>query len=176
MKRLSFILFAAMGTIWFCAGSANAQTADGIRLIEKRCASCHGNPASGSTTPDLLSLWKLTSEEVYAALSKAPHTSIDGLTDDEKRLLATTFGNRPVDVAQVDDAKLMPNKCASNPPISDLAGKPMWNGWGNGVDNGRFQTASAAGLSADQVPQLKLKLKLNCLRVPWPLPLRVRGA
>jgi len=157
MKRLAFVLFAVTGTLWVCAVSANAQTADGIRLIEKRCASCHGNPASGSTTPDLLSLWKLTSEEVYAALAKAPHTTIDGLTDDEKRLLAATFGNRPVDVAQIDDAKLMPNKCASNPPITDLAGKPMWNGWGNGVDNARFQSASAAGLSADQVPQLKLK-------------------
>ncbi len=34
---------------------------------------------------------------------------------------------------------------------------PMWNGWGVDAMNTRFQPASAAGLSASQVPQLKLK-------------------
>jgi polyvinyl alcohol dehydrogenase (cytochrome) len=32
-----------------------------------------------------------------------------------------------------------------------------WNGWGADITNTRFQSAAAAGLSAKQVPQLKLK-------------------
>ncbi len=32
-----------------------------------------------------------------------------------------------------------------------------WNGWGNGIANHRFQSAAAAGLTADSVPRLKLK-------------------
>ena len=43
--------------------------------------------------------------------------------------------------------------CASG----DISSKPLWNGWGNGVSNARFQSAKEAGLSADQVPNLKLK-------------------
>jgi polyvinyl alcohol dehydrogenase (cytochrome) len=41
--------------------------------------------------------------------------------------------------------------------MADPASGPAWNGWGAGAQNARFQTASAAGLTADQVPKLKLK-------------------
>jgi polyvinyl alcohol dehydrogenase (cytochrome) len=157
MNRPALILIALLGMVWICAIPMGAQTADGIRLIETHCASCHGNPASTSKAPDMLSLWKPTSEEVYADLAKGPHTSIPGLTDDEKREIASTLGNRILGAPDIADAKLMPNKCASNPPITDISSKPAWNGWGNGVTNARFQSANAAALSADQVPQLKLK-------------------
>ncbi len=32
-----------------------------------------------------------------------------------------------------------------------------WNGWGNGIDNSRFQSAATAGLTEATVPHLKLK-------------------
>ena len=53
--------------------------------------------------------------------------------------------------------KLMPNQCPSNPAIGTLSASPLWNGWGVDASNSRFQPAKAAGLSADQVPNLKLK-------------------
>jgi polyvinyl alcohol dehydrogenase (cytochrome) len=157
MKRFALVPIVLMGMFWFCAAPMSAQTADGVRMIETYCASCHGNPASKVKAPDMLSLWKLTSEQVFAALANGPHANLQGITDDEKRQIATALGNRIVGAPEIADAKLMPNKCESNSPITDLSSKPMWNGWGNGVANARFQTASAAGLSADQVPQLKLK-------------------
>jgi len=157
MKRPAWIPFALMGIVWFCAVPMSAQTGAGIPMIETYCASCHGNPASTSNAPDMLSLWKLTSQEVYAALAKGPHASLQGITDREKREIANSLGNSILGAADIADAKLMPNQCAGNPSINDLSDKPMWNGWGNGVTNARFQNASAAGLSADQVPQLKLK-------------------
>src|ERR1700680_3346065 len=55
------------------------------------------------------------------------------------------------------DAKLMPNRCASNPGLGDIAAQPSWNGWGAGITNARFQDAAAAQLPADQIPNLKLK-------------------
>src|SRR4029077_9088667 len=58
----------------------------------------------------------------------------------------------------IADAKKMPNQCTADPPMGDIAGGPMWNGWGvDPASNARFQPASAAGLSAAQVPDLKLK-------------------
>src|SRR5262249_61611047 len=53
--------------------------------------------------------------------------------------------------------KKMPNPCPSNPAMPDPAAGPAWNGWSPGDKNTRFQPASAAGLTAAQVPTLKLK-------------------
>src|SRR5262249_2751937 len=50
------------------------------------------------------------------------------------------------------------NPCPSNPPLTDgVAAIPSWNGWSAGLDNARFQTAEAAGMSAADVTKLKLK-------------------
>jgi len=126
-------------------------------MFEEHCASCHGNPSSATPSPDVMSLWKLSAEAVYAALGKAPHTTLTGLTDDDWREVAFYIGRRRVDIAKITDAKLMPNPCPGNSPLGDLSAKPLWNGWGNGVSNARFQSAKGAGLTADQVPNLKLK-------------------
>jgi len=49
------------------------------------------------------------------------------------------------------------NQCATNPPLSDPASGPAWNGWGADISNSRFQSAQAAQMTASQVPSLKLK-------------------
>ena len=43
------------------------------------------------------------------------------------------------------------------PAFPDPASMPVWNGWGAGVENTRFQPAKQAGLAAEDVPKLKLK-------------------
>ena len=43
------------------------------------------------------------------------------------------------------------------PPLSEAATLPQWNGWGNDPTNSRFQSAAAAGLTAQSVPRLTLK-------------------
>ena len=53
-----------------------------------------------------------------------------------------------------------PSRCAPQmtaAPLGDPAAGPSWNGWGAGVKNTRFQPADQAGLTAAQVPNLKLK-------------------
>lgn len=47
-------------------------------------------------------------------------------------------------------------RCPANPALSDLGSSPSWSGWG-GATNARYQTAAAAGLTAADVPKLKLK-------------------
>jgi polyvinyl alcohol dehydrogenase (cytochrome) len=42
---------------------------------------------------------------------------------------------------------------SSNDPLSEVG----WSGWSPGLDNNRFQTTAAAGLTAGQVPDLELK-------------------
>jgi polyvinyl alcohol dehydrogenase (cytochrome) len=49
------------------------------------------------------------------------------------------------------------NRCPGNAKLADPASSPSWNGWGVDSSNTRFETEKAAGLTAAQVPKLKVK-------------------
>ena len=151
--------------IWFIiwlivAGSASAQLpgqGNTAQTFTESCATCHGNSAVKSA-PDVATLRQMTPESIYAALtSGAMRVQAQNLSDDVKRALTVYLAGREPGVAQLADAKAMTNHCASNPPI-DLSGASAangeWNGWGVDMMNTRYQPG---GLSASQVPQLKLK-------------------
>jgi polyvinyl alcohol dehydrogenase (cytochrome) len=156
MKRSAWAL-AVLSAILSLAATSNAQTTKGAVIFEDHCATCHGNPSAATASPEILSLWKMTPEAIYAALGGGPHTSLKGLTDNDLREVAFYLGRRKVDIGKITDAKLMPNPCPGNSPIGNLSAKPLWNGWGNDISNARFQPAKGAGLTAEQVPNLKLK-------------------
>ncbi len=156
MKRCAWILAVLIAMMW-PAVSSQAQTTKGAVLFESHCATCHGNPSSAMPSPDVMSLWKLTAEAVYAEMGKGPHASFSGVSDADWREVAFYIGRRKVDVAKIADAKTMVNQCPGNSPLGDISAKPMWNGWGNSITNARFQSAKGAGLTAAQVPNLKLK-------------------
>lgn len=157
MKRFVWILLAFAILLWPAVKPARAQTAEGAILFEAHCAKCHGNPASGPKTPDISTLMKLNPEQAMAGFAKAPHDTLTDFSEDNKRVVALYLGGRQVGADAIAEAKAMPNHCSSNPAITDISSKPSWNGWGNDVSNARFQSAKAAGITADQVPHLKLK-------------------
>ena len=157
MKRTIFICSLLAGICLVAADAGFAQGVADLRLYEQHCTSCHGNPSGPAGAPDGLALRRMTAEAVLAAITGPMHPALQGVTDDEKKLIAGYLGGRKADVAKVDDAKLMPNQCPSNPPINTLSGNPLWNGWGADLNNTRFQPAKMAGISAEQAPNLKLK-------------------
>jgi len=127
-------------------------------LYEKNCVSCHGSPNTQARAQTREMLMKLSPEAVYASLTSGSMSAqAKDLTDEQKRMIAQHLGGRPVGIAEVGDAKSMSNRCAANPPLSDPSAGATWNGWSNDLANTRFQTAQAAGLTAGQVPRLKLK-------------------
>jgi polyvinyl alcohol dehydrogenase (cytochrome) len=138
-------------------GSAFAQGVADLRLFEQNCTSCHGNPKVPKAA-DGLQLRKMTPEAVYAAITTGQtHAALSALKDEEKRMIAGYLGGRKVDAAKLTDAKLLPNQCSTNPAIDSLSGAPLWNGWSPDLSNARMQPAKAAGISAEDVPKLKLK-------------------
>lgn len=156
MKRLFRIAgpIAILGL--FSIPSVRAQTVASLRLYEQNCTSCHGNPAGPKNAPDGMRLRRLSADEIFDAIGKVPaHSALQSLSDDDKRLIAYYLGGRKVGMADITDAKRMPNQCASAKPID--ASAPSWNGWGADLENSRFQPAKSAGLTPDQIPQLKLK-------------------
>ena len=165
VKRLLFVLMPVVlavavpaAMILFTPGAVLAQSTAGLMLFETKCESCHQSAARTSKAPDAAKLRKMSAEAVYAALAKAPHTKIEGLADDDKKLVAGYLGGRKLGVAEMGDAKVMPNRCTTGAAMGDLAASPLSSGWGlDPTTNARFQPASAARLSADQLPNLKLK-------------------
>jgi polyvinyl alcohol dehydrogenase (cytochrome) len=120
--------------------------------------SCHGNRGAADRAPDPSTLRQYSPERIYAALSTGVmKVHAQNLTDEEKRRVAEFMSGRPLGTAELGDAKNMPNHCPGNPPLADPSAAPAWNGWAVDVMNSRFQTTKAAGLTADQVPRLKLK-------------------
>lgn len=100
----------------------------------------------------------MSPEKIFDALTSGTmQAQSQGLTDDQKRIVAEFMSGRPLGSGNQGDARNMPNKCPSNPTLTDPARGPAWNGWGAGLSNTRFQSARAAGLSAADVSRLKLK-------------------
>jgi len=131
---------------------------EGQMLFEQRCTTCHGNSNSTVRAPDRATLLKLTPEAVYSALETGPMVfQAKTLTEPQKRGIAEFLGGRRLGATEAGDAKHMPNQCATNLAMTDSSMRKGWNGWGADTGNSRFQEASVAGLSSDQVPKLKLK-------------------
>jgi polyvinyl alcohol dehydrogenase (cytochrome) len=128
------------------------------KIFITNCMTCHGISAGEGRAPSRETLMKLTPEAVYAALTTGPMSvQAQSLTDEQKRSIAVFLGGRPLGSAEAGDAKFMTNRCATNPPLSNPSAGPAWNGWGVDVANTRFQEAKSSGISADQIPRLKLK-------------------
>ena len=158
MKRTILICSLLAGIFLAAADAGFAQGVGDLRLFEQHCTNCHGNPSGPAGAPDGLALRRMTAEAVLAAITGPVHPALQGITDEEKKMIAGYLRRAKADVAKVDDAKLMPNRCASNPPMSDISAGPMWNGWGaDPTTNARFQSGERGGLGAAQVPNLKLK-------------------
>ncbi len=128
----------------------------GFAVFQKNCVSCHGNPAF-ERAPSPATLRAMSPERIYTALTTGVMKPVgDTLTEEDRRRVSESLAGQLLGSAEVGDAGKMPNHCPGNPPLRDSAG-PGWNGWGNGLGNHRFQSASAAGLTASSVAHLKLK-------------------
>ncbi|MBZ5578777.1 MAG: PQQ-binding-like beta-propeller repeat protein [Acidobacteriia bacterium] len=139
------------------APQGSAGTESGFAVFQQRCMGCHGNPAV-ERAPSPAAIREMSPEKIYEALTTGVMKGQgDQLTEDQRRMTATFMSGRPLGSLAQGDAKDMPNRCASNPPLASPNAGPAWNGWGVDVTNTRFQSAKAAGLTPAQVPQLKLK-------------------
>ena len=129
---------------------------------QQSCGTCHGTQGTvtdGKKAPSIGELQEYSPERVYAVLNAstiAAHANIGTFNDQQKKQFSEFLSGRPMN-SVAGDSKSMTNKCASNPPLANPAGGPSWNGWSPNTSNARFQTAANAGLTAQQIPNLKLK-------------------
>jgi len=136
-------------------GAHAASLPDGSALYQKHCAGCHD---SGGRTPGREALRQFSPERIQLALESGTMMIIGGRrTAPERRALAEFLAEKPFghETLSVPQPSAFCRGAAALP--SDLLAGPHWNGWGADLTNRRFQPASAARISAEDVPRLKLK-------------------
>ena len=135
---------------------AFAQAPSGEAVYKQNCAACHEGTLP--RMPTRAALREMTPEHVETALSSfSMRRQGASLSSAERRAVAEFVTGRPSGSYRAP-LEVIPQSayCAASTSAAPLAGA-SWNGWGVDARNSRFQPAAAAGLSASDVPKLKLK-------------------
>ncbi|MGC2618049.1 MAG: PQQ-binding-like beta-propeller repeat protein [Acidobacteriaceae bacterium] len=138
----------ALSTLIICA-TALGQTAvhPGEKVYQQHCAICHDSGAVRIPPRQVLQQQSIDAilKSLDSGIMKPQGAT---LTAAERADVAAWLGK-----ASTVAAAPLANACSA----SASAPNGSWSSWGNGVANLRFQTTSAAGLSAADVPHLQLK-------------------
>lgn len=132
---------------------AQAADTDGAALYKDRCAICH--EASAETrAPAPAALRQMSAENVVRSLeSRLMKEQGATLSAAQKRTVAEFLTAKTIAGGSLAAKS---NACSDTKAPFSLSGA-NWNGWGSDLANTRFQPAAPAGLTAAQVPRLKLK-------------------
>ncbi len=157
MKYQPLLKFSAilmgLGCLAMPGFSQEADT--GEALFQARCAACHVEPEEGTHAPNVEDMALFTPNSIHAALvDGVMRLQATGMSDAEMRSVA-----RYLTGSEVSDINLevTGNLCTDNPPLGNPQLYPSWNGWGPDVRNSRFQSAAQGGVTADDLPRLRLK-------------------
>ena len=140
-------------SIW-CSAPALAQQ-EGAALYATHCAQCHDGDAQ-SRVPGRGAMQAMSFDHVLAALTSGSMAAMaKDRSDAERRAIASFVTGKSATGGIAADAD---GRCAQqvNGFPQSLDG-PRWNGWGVDTNNSRYQPADMAGLTAEQVPRLRLK-------------------
>lgn len=165
-----------VGALFLAMGAAFCQGPDGAALFSKHCARCHGGDPSG-WAPRREVLAKLPPEAILANLHVGFMSMAATLTDAEKVSLTAYLTGKTPAPFQMPAPPAPAGLCAGSAAPADLLSGAHWNGWGAGASNSRFQPALMAGLTAAQVPRLKLKWAFAFPLAPaaWSQPVVMGG-
>lgn len=131
-----------------CAAKTGLSEAEKKRaetVFEENCASCHN--VEGSGAPSREALESRTPAAILAALETGLMREQGKALSSEDRALVSQFLGAKA-------AKVAGTMCTGN---LTLPNKPLWNRWGNGLDNRRYQPASVGKIAAKDIANLELK-------------------
>ena len=137
------------------AGTAAAQAPapDGAELYKRSCAQCHD--AGVGRAPNREQFLSMLPDRVLSAMeSGSMVTMATGRSAVERRAIAEFLTGKTFATALSTTPAPRAMCTPRNAPFAPGTG-PSWSGWGQNTSNTRYQ--SAAGLTAADVPKLKVK-------------------
>jgi polyvinyl alcohol dehydrogenase (cytochrome) len=135
-----------------------SSTAGNAALFRTYCAACHEGPGANPQAPALDVMRRMSAAQVLESLERgAMRARAAERSRAQRRALAEYVSGKPL-VAEARGPMPKSAFCsATHPSPPATLAEPVWNGWGHGITNARFQSAAAAGLNADDLPRLTLK-------------------
>ena len=140
-----------------CLADAQPAAPSGAAVYKQRCAGCHEGTIP--RMPDRAALAKMSPEHIESELASFSMRRQGALLSPaERRAVAEFLTGRPAGSYRAPIA-LIPKSayCTAASTSGNPLSGPAWNGWGIDLQNTRHQSAAAAGLTAADVPRLKLK-------------------
>jgi polyvinyl alcohol dehydrogenase (cytochrome) len=150
-------------------GSVSAQSPSGDEIFKQSCASCH-NGAADSRAPGPEALRARTPQAVIESLmTGAMRLQGSRLSGPERRAVAEFVTGK---VVGGDVTGAQAGRCSAPAGAGVPARSGSWSGWSPTITNARFQSGDVAGLTAADVPRLKLKWALGFpdASVAWSSP------
>jgi polyvinyl alcohol dehydrogenase (cytochrome) len=157
---MRYVCLFAVFTLVLSTPALSAQ--DGAAIYKERCASCH--ELAEGRAPALSVIKAMSGEAIYAALTSGKmKTQAEGMGTAQ---IFTLLGYIAPTGNAAGESPSLTRTCKTSPPLRPGTYKatmsaPRWNGWSPTSTNSRFQDARGAGLSAANVPRLKLKWAFN---------------
>lgn len=155
-REMSALVRRSVTLAFVSAAVLIAQEQSGDSLYQKNCAQCHD--AGVGRAPSRDALRAMRPEQVLAAMETGPMISMAvNIPVDGRRAIASFITGKQFGNPLVTTPSPQAMCSAASDAKFDPAAGPSWTGWGSNTSNTRFQSAAAAGITADQVPRLKLK-------------------
>ena len=155
--RIRFVIAALCSSLGLFSLPTHAQ--DGAVLYKDHCAICHESGTSGdSRAPGRAVLSQMTPEQILQALEKGAMKLQAAERSRAQRLALAEYLSGKAFTSELPTPIPKSAFCGSSvQPFRNALEGPAWNGWGVTITNSRFEPAEAAGITADDVPRLKLK-------------------
>jgi len=141
--------FAALSLLSGCSRGQHPQI-DGAALFQQKCASCH-RVDNDMRAPVPETLHRMSKGTILAALKSGRMKWQGKFLSEEKKNAIADYLAAPAVAA----TKLASAYCARD--LDPPPNPPVWSGWGGDETNRRFQSATASGITREQVVSLKLK-------------------
>jgi polyvinyl alcohol dehydrogenase (cytochrome) len=154
--RIALVLFVVLMLRGVSAQAVPQAPLDGEKLYKQHCAQCHSG-AQATRAPRLEALRLMGPQDVLDVLEVGTMKFVGfNRTADERSAIAEFVTGKKFDSAQ-EAKETASGRCETTASEFDPTKGPQWNGWSGDLANSRFQAADRAGLTAEQVPNLKIK-------------------
>lgn len=137
------------------AFALSAQNPSGEEMYKQSCAQCHD--AGVGRAPQREGFRDMTPERVLAAMETGEMVTMGMRWPAEGRRAIAEFLTGKKLGTSLSTAPAASAMCSAGAGAPNFDAGPKWTGWGQNTSNTRFQSAEAAGLTAADVPRLKVK-------------------